>query len=47
MALAELPLSIRGFGQVKEANAAKAALRRAEILSRLAAGDAPLARAAE
>jgi len=47
VALAELPLSIRGFGQVKEANAAKAALRRAEILSRLAAGDAPLARAAE
>jgi indolepyruvate ferredoxin oxidoreductase len=47
LALAELPLSIRGFGPVKEANAAKAALRRSEILARLEAGDAPLARAAE
>jgi indolepyruvate ferredoxin oxidoreductase len=47
VALAELPLSIRGFGPVKEANAAKAAKRREEILTRLAAGDAPLARAAE
>jgi len=47
VALAELPLSIRGFGPVKEANAAKAALRRAEILARLEAGDTPLARAAE
>jgi indolepyruvate ferredoxin oxidoreductase len=47
VALAELPLSIRGFGPVKEANAAKAAKRREEILARLSAGDAPLARAAE
>jgi indolepyruvate ferredoxin oxidoreductase len=47
VALAELPMSIRGFGPVKEANAAKAALRRAEILARLAAGGAPLAQAAE
>jgi len=47
IALAELPLSIRGFGPVKETNAKKAALRRAEILSRLDAGDAPHARAAE
>jgi indolepyruvate ferredoxin oxidoreductase len=47
VALAELPLQIRGFGPVKEANAAKAAARRAEILARLSAGDAPLARAAE
>ena len=46
-ALAELPLSVRGFGPVKEANAAKAGLRRKEILARLKAGDGPLARAAE
>jgi indolepyruvate ferredoxin oxidoreductase len=36
--LAELPLTIRGFGPVKEANAAKAALRRAEILAQLQDG---------
>ncbi|MFN4171840.1 MAG: indolepyruvate ferredoxin oxidoreductase family protein [Pseudorhodobacter sp.] len=30
---AELPLTIRGFGPVKEANAARAAARRAEILA--------------
>jgi indolepyruvate ferredoxin oxidoreductase len=47
VALADLPLSIRGFGPVKEANAQKAAARRDEILTRLRAGDAPLARAAE
>jgi indolepyruvate ferredoxin oxidoreductase len=47
LALAELPLSIRGFGPVKEANAAKASARRAEILARLKAGGAPLAQAAE
>ncbi len=47
VALAELPLQIRGFGPVKEANAEKAAKRRAEILARLEAGDAPLFRAAE
>ena len=47
LALAELPLSIRGFGPVKEGNAAKAALRRAEILQRLAAGGATMAQAAE
>lgn len=47
LALAELPLSIRGFGPVKEANAAKASARRAEILARLEAGGAPLAQAAE
>ena len=45
VALAELPLSIRGFGPVKEANAAKAATRRDEILTRLRAG--PMAEAAE
>ena len=43
--LAELPLTIRGFGPVKEANAAKAAARRAEILARLQPGGetAPIA----
>jgi len=35
VALAELPLSIRGFGPVKEANAEKAAKRREEILASL------------
>ncbi|MGB8812108.1 MAG: indolepyruvate ferredoxin oxidoreductase family protein [Paracoccaceae bacterium] len=33
--LAELPLTIRGFGPVKAANAAKAATRRAQILANL------------
>ena len=46
VALAELPLSIRGFGPVKEANAEKAAKRREEILAALKDG-APLAQAAE
>ncbi|PWK62503.1 indolepyruvate ferredoxin oxidoreductase family protein [Roseicyclus mahoneyensis] len=46
LALAELPLSIRGFGPVKEANAAKAAARREEILTRLRAGPDVLAQAA-
>lgn len=47
VALAELPLQIRGFGPVKEANAAAAAKRREELLSALRAGPAPLKRAAE
>ncbi|MFP4449611.1 MAG: indolepyruvate ferredoxin oxidoreductase family protein [Rhodosalinus sp.] len=47
VALAELPLSIRGFGPVKEANAEKAAKRREELLAVIRAGGAPLARAAE
>ncbi|RBI84952.1 indolepyruvate ferredoxin oxidoreductase family protein [Rhodosalinus halophilus] len=47
VALAELPLSIRGFGPVKEANAEKAARRREELLSVIRQGGAPLARAAE
>jgi indolepyruvate ferredoxin oxidoreductase len=47
VALALLPLQIRGFGPVKEANAAKAATRRAELLAVIAAGGAPMARAAE
>jgi indolepyruvate ferredoxin oxidoreductase len=47
IALAELPLQIRGFGPVKEQNAAKAAKTRDAILSQLAAGGAPLRQAAE
>ncbi len=47
VALAELPLSIRGFGPVKDANARKAAARRAEILTRLRSGPEALAAAAE
>jgi indolepyruvate ferredoxin oxidoreductase len=47
VALAELPLSIRGFGPVKDANAEKAARRREELLSVIRQGGAPLARAAE
>lgn len=47
VALAELPLQIRGFGHVKEANVAKAALRRAELLSVIMAGGTETRRAAE
>jgi indolepyruvate ferredoxin oxidoreductase len=47
VALALLPLQIRGFGPVKEGNACKAAKRREELLGVIAAGGAPLARAAE
>ena len=47
VALAELPLQIRGFGPVKLANEQKAAKRREELLASLRAGPAPLARAAE
>ena len=47
IALAELPLSIRGFGPVKEANEAKAAKRREELLAVIRAGGTPLAQAAE
>ncbi|TFL18226.1 indolepyruvate ferredoxin oxidoreductase family protein [Jannaschia formosa] len=47
VALAELPLQIRGFGPVKAANEAKAAKRREELLSVIWAGGAPLSRAAE
>ncbi len=43
IALAELPLQIRGFGPVKEANERKAAKRREELLAML---DAPQAQAA-
>ncbi len=45
--LAELPLTIRGYGPVKHANATRAALRRADILAALARGDTPQAMAAE
>jgi indolepyruvate ferredoxin oxidoreductase len=47
VALAELPLQIRGFGHVKEANAKKAAARRDELLAVIRAGGADLRRAAE
>ena len=47
VALAELPLSIRGFGPVKAANAATAAKRRAELLAAIRQAGAPYARAAE
>jgi indolepyruvate ferredoxin oxidoreductase len=47
VALAELPLTIRGFGPVKAANEAKAAKRREDILAALRAGGAALAKAAE
>jgi len=47
IALAELPLSIRGFGPVKEANEAKAAKRREELLTVIRDGGKGLAQAAE
>ena len=47
VALAELPLQVRGFGPVKEANAKSAAKRREELLTAFKAGGAPLAQAAE
>jgi indolepyruvate ferredoxin oxidoreductase len=47
LALAELPLEIRGFGHVKAAAAAAAAGRRAELLAAFDAGGWPAARAAE
>jgi indolepyruvate ferredoxin oxidoreductase len=47
VALAELPLAIRGFGPVKAANAEAAAKRRVELLAAIRAGGAPLAQAAE
>ncbi|WP_019955227.1 indolepyruvate ferredoxin oxidoreductase family protein [Yoonia vestfoldensis] len=45
VALARLPLDIRGFGPVKDANARKAAKRREELLASLCA--APMQQAAE
>ncbi|SNR25530.1 indolepyruvate ferredoxin oxidoreductase family protein [Paracoccus sediminis] len=45
--LAELPLTVRGFGPVKEQAAAVAAVRRAELLAQFRSGQAPLQQAAE
>ncbi|WP_425039363.1 indolepyruvate ferredoxin oxidoreductase family protein [Primorskyibacter sp. S187A] len=47
LALARLPLDIRGFGPVKAANEAKAAKRREELLAVIASGGPDLAQAAE
>ena len=46
-ALAVLPMQIRGFGPVKQANEATAAKRREELLGAISSGEGPLARAAE
>ncbi len=47
VALAELPLQIRGFGPVKQANEAKASKRREELLAALRDGSNKLKTAAE
>ena len=47
IALAELPLQIRGFGPVKQANEVKAAKRREELLAVIRQGGAQMAKAAE
>lgn len=47
VALAELPLSIRGFGPVKELNAKRAATQREDLIAHLRAGGVPVAEAAE
>lgn len=47
VALAELPLQIRGFGPVKEANESKAAKRREELLSVIRGGGTATTKAAE
>jgi indolepyruvate ferredoxin oxidoreductase len=47
VALAELPLSIRGFGPVKELNARRAAKQREDLIAHLRAGGAQMAEAAE
>ncbi|NVO26930.1 indolepyruvate ferredoxin oxidoreductase family protein [Donghicola sp. C2-DW-16] len=47
LALARLPLDIRGFGPVKEANAAKAAATRTNLLAAFHAGGPEMAKAAE
>ena len=46
LALAELPLQIRGFGPVKHANAEAAARRREEILAAFDSGSHPAAKTA-
>ncbi len=47
LALALLPLQIRGFGPVKQANEAKAAKRREELLAVIRAGGEAISQAAE
>ena len=47
VALAELPLQIRGFGPVKQSNEAKAAKRREELLAVIRSGGTQTSRAAE
>ncbi len=47
LALAELPLQVRGYGHVKAASHLTAMKRRDELLVAFRAGDAPLAKAAE
>ena len=47
LALAELPLQIRGFGPVKAANEAKAAKRRETLLAAIRQGGNPVQEAAE
>jgi indolepyruvate ferredoxin oxidoreductase len=47
VALAELPLKIRGFGPVKQANEARAAKERETLLAAIRAGGTPLEQAAE
>lgn len=47
LARALLPLQIRGFGHVKNANAKAAALRRSEIMALFRAGGSPVSQAAE
>jgi trimethylamine-N-oxide reductase (cytochrome c) len=45
--LAELPLSVRGYGMVKDASAEQAAERRRWLLDAIRKGGAPMAQAAE
>ena len=45
--LADLPLQIKGYGHVKDANAEAAAKRRAELLAEFRKGGAPVLQAAE
>ena len=47
IALAALPLEIKGFGPVKQVNAAKAEKRREELLATIRAGGPEMAQAAE
>jgi len=47
VALAELPMQIKGFGPVKQANEAKAAKRREELLATIRSGGAQTAQAAQ